>query len=263
MQAKTDATTNVRQYPYIAASLNAQNHLCAIPSLFYPHSLTRFPPPLQQTGEVDTSKRAAMRATAEAEQATTLHETAKAEVRLTGERADEAVAAVARATREAATSLEETRRMYEERVEASHADRDARVKAAEERARAADHERQRAEAARQAASKELARLQVWKQALSSLIATIRMERMCLQIHAVPSSPSTSTLKPWCVVAADVVVVARCRWRRGSLRVKSGSPPRPRSSSTSSLPSSAKESKLSKRYNKTPVCTVYGAVRESI
>eukprot|EP00752_Nemacystus_decipiens_P006959 g6244.t1 len=112
------------------------------------------------TAEVDTSKRAAMRATAEAEQATTLHETAKAEVRLTGERADEAVAAVSRATREAATALEETRRMYEERVEASHADRDARVRAAEERARAAEHERQRAEAARQAASKELARLQV-------------------------------------------------------------------------------------------------------
>lgn len=101
-----------------------------------------------------------MRATAEAEQATTLHETAKAEVRITGERADEAVAAVAKATREAATALEETRRMYEERVEASHADRDARVKAAEERARAAEHERQRAEAARLAASKELARLQV-------------------------------------------------------------------------------------------------------
>lgn len=51
--------------------------------------------------------------------------------------------------------------MYEERVEASDADRDARVKAAEERARAPDHERQRAEASRQAASKELARLQVW------------------------------------------------------------------------------------------------------
>lgn len=81
-------------------------------------------------------------------------------MRLTGERADEAVAAVARATRDGATALEELRRMYEERVEASQADRDARVKAAEERARAAEHERQRAEATRQAASKELARLQV-------------------------------------------------------------------------------------------------------
>lgn len=120
----------------------------------------RSSPSLDQNAEVDTSKRAAMRATAEAEQATTLHETAKAEVRLTGERADEAVAAVARATREAAAALEETRRMYEERVEAAHADRDARVKATEERARASEHERQRAEAARQAASKELARLQV-------------------------------------------------------------------------------------------------------
>lgn len=74
------------------------------------------------------------------------------------------MAAVARATREAATTLEETRRMYEERVEASQADRDARVKAAEERASAAQHERQRAEAARQAASKELARLQVTRDA---------------------------------------------------------------------------------------------------
>ncbi|CAB1110768.1 unnamed protein product [Ectocarpus sp. CCAP 1310/34] len=91
---------------------------------------------------------------------TALHETARAEVRLTAERADEAVAAVTRATRDGATALEETRRMYEERVEASQADRDARVKSAEERARAAEHERQRAEAARQAASKELARLQV-------------------------------------------------------------------------------------------------------
>lgn len=81
-------------------------------------------------------------------------------MRLTAERADEAVAAVARATRDGATALEETRRMYEERVEASQADRDARVKSAEERARAAEHERQRTEAARQAASKELARLQV-------------------------------------------------------------------------------------------------------
>ncbi|CAM9816556.1 unnamed protein product [Pylaiella littoralis] len=112
------------------------------------------------TTEVDTSRRAVTRATAEAEQARALHETGRAEVRLTGERADEAVAAVARAARDGATALEETRRMYEERVEASRADRDARVKAAEERARAAEHERQRAEAARQAASKELARLEV-------------------------------------------------------------------------------------------------------
>ncbi|CBN77933.1 Hypothetical leucine rich repeat protein [Ectocarpus siliculosus] len=112
------------------------------------------------TTEIDASRRAATRAKAEAEQATALHETARAEVRLTAERADEAVAAVARATRDGATALEETRRMYEERVEASQADRDARVKSAEERARAAEHERQRAEAVRQAASKELARLQV-------------------------------------------------------------------------------------------------------
>ncbi|CAM9542158.1 unnamed protein product, partial [Scytosiphon promiscuus] len=110
--------------------------------------------------EIDSTRRTAARATAEAEQATALHETARAEVRLTGERADEAVAAVARATRDGATALEDTRRMYEERVEASQADRDARVKAAEERSRAAEHERQRAEAARQATSKELARLQV-------------------------------------------------------------------------------------------------------
>lgn len=139
-------------------------HSISKPTQTHAFFLTRLPPsfpPSKQTAEVDTSKRAAMRAAAEAEQATTLHETAKAEVRLTGERADEAVAAVARATREAATALEETRRMYEERVEASHADRDARVRAAEERARAAEHERQRAEAARQAASKELARLQVY------------------------------------------------------------------------------------------------------
>lgn len=141
-----------------------------------------------------------MRATAEAEQATTLHETAKAEVRLTGERADEAVAAVSRATREAATALEETRRMYEERVEASHADRDARVKAAEERARAAEHERQRAEAARQAASKELARLQVWVYLYSTMSFLVflkvrsfcvrRKQELsgCLQRHAAPLCP---------------------------------------------------------------------------
>lgn len=140
----------------LSAPRNAQNHLYS----FFKQPAFSEPSPLQQNAEVDTSKRAATRATAEAEQATTLHETARAEVRLTGERADEAVAVVTRATREAATALEETRRMYEERVEASHADRDARVKAAEERARVAEHERQRAEAARQAASKELARLQV-------------------------------------------------------------------------------------------------------
>lgn len=113
-----------------------------------------------QSTEIEACRRASTRSSADAEQATTLLETARAEVRLTGERADDAVAAVARVTREGATALEETRRMYEDRAEASRMDCDARAKAAEDRARAVEHERQRAEAARQAASKELARLQV-------------------------------------------------------------------------------------------------------
>lgn len=82
-------------------------------------------------------------------------------MRLTGERADEAVAALARATRDGVTALEETRRMYEERLDASKVDCDARARAAEDRARTVEHERQRAETARQAANKELARLQVF------------------------------------------------------------------------------------------------------
>lgn len=126
----------------------------------HPHSCNPDPShSITQNVELETSRRAATRACAEAEQATALLETARAEIRLTGERADESVAAVARATRDGATALEETRRMYEERVEASKMDCDARARAAEDRARAADHERQRVEAARQAANKELARTQ--------------------------------------------------------------------------------------------------------
>eukprot|EP00904_Undaria_pinnatifida_P004340 jgi/Undpi1/13907/HiC_scaffold_9.g03558.m1 len=110
--------------------------------------------------EIETSRRAATRSVAEAEQATALLETARAEVRLTAERADDAAAAVARVTREGATALEETRRMYEERVETSKMDCDTRARAAEDRVRVVEHERQRAETGRQAANKELARLQV-------------------------------------------------------------------------------------------------------
>lgn len=65
-----------------------------------------------------------------------------------------------RATREGKAALEDTRRMYEERMEAARADSATRIHAAEERARTADLERQRAEASRQAAHKELTRLQV-------------------------------------------------------------------------------------------------------
>lgn len=113
-----------------------------------------------QNTEIETSRRAATRSVAEAEQATALLETARAEVRLTAERADDAAAAVARVTREGATALEETRRMYEERVETSKMDCDTRARAAEDRVRVVEHERQRAETGRQAANKELARLQV-------------------------------------------------------------------------------------------------------
>lgn len=68
----------------------------------------------------------------------------------------------------------------------------------------------------------------------------------VQSCAVPSSSSIDVdIESWRVV----VVVARCRWRRDSLRVKNGSPARARSSSTSSWPNSAQESKLSTRYNK--------------
>lgn len=133
-------------------------------SFFSTYPLVPHPPPSPLTSpqntEIETCRRTSTRASAEAEQATALLETARDEVRLTGERADEAVAAVARATREGATALGETRRMYEDRVEASKMDCDARARAAEDRARAVEHERQRAEAARQATSKELARLQV-------------------------------------------------------------------------------------------------------
>ena len=115
---------------------------------------------LAQNTEIETSRRTATRSLAETEQATALLETARAEVRLTGERADDAAAVVARVTREGATALEETRRMYEERVETSKMDCDARARAAEDRARAVEHERQRAETGRQAANKELARMQV-------------------------------------------------------------------------------------------------------
>lgn len=108
---------------------------------------------------METAKRASARALAEAEQATVLLETARAEVRLIAERADEATAGMARAVRDGATALDETRRMYEERTEATKADCDARACAAEDRSRVVEHERQRAEAARQAAHKELARLQ--------------------------------------------------------------------------------------------------------
>lgn len=115
---------------------------------------------IDQSAEVERSRRAATRASAEAEQATALLETARAEVTLVAERADEAVAGVARATRDGASALDDTRRMYEERLESCKSDCEARARAAEDRARAVEHERQRAEAARQAASKELARLQV-------------------------------------------------------------------------------------------------------
>lgn len=109
---------------------------------------------------METIKRASTRATAEAEQATSLLDTARAEVRLTAERADEATAGMARAARDGVTTLDETRRMYEERVEAIKLECEARMRAAEDRSRAVEHERQRAEMSRQATCKELTRLQV-------------------------------------------------------------------------------------------------------
>ena len=120
---------------------------------------------LAQNSDIETVRRAAVRSASEAEQATALLETARAETKITAERADEAVAATARATRDGARALEDTRRMYQERLEACKLDNDARVKAAEDRARQTEHERQRTETARQAANKELARLQVcaWRE----------------------------------------------------------------------------------------------------
>lgn len=115
-----------------------------------------------QNSEVEAAKRAAAQSASEAEQAIALLETARAEVTITAERADEAVAATARATRDGVKALEETRRMYEERLDACKLDNDARVKAVEDRARQSDHERQRTERARQEANKELVRLQVLK-----------------------------------------------------------------------------------------------------
>lgn len=137
----------------------------------YPHNASHIQQPqstrptlvldnLIKNSEIDSAKRGATRASAEAEQAKALLETARTEVQLTAERADEAVAAVERATRDGATALEETRRMYEERLEGSKLDCDARARAAEDRSRQTEHDRQRAETARQAATRELARLQV-------------------------------------------------------------------------------------------------------
>jgi chromosome segregation ATPase len=114
----------------------------------------------RREGELDAASRAARRDAAVKDGLENSLETAQAEVQLLKSRIDEQIAMSSKAASSARNSAEETRRMYEDRIESIKRDADQRAQGAVDRAKAAEYDAQRAEAARQASLKELSRVQV-------------------------------------------------------------------------------------------------------
>ncbi|CAM9785156.1 unnamed protein product [Chrysoparadoxa australica] len=108
----------------------------------------------------DALRRSAKRSETIQHQMENAFETAQCEVRLLKDRIDEHVAMACKATADSKQALDETRRVWEERIEAVTQDYEARLSSAAERVKTAEHDRNRSEAAKQASARELARLQL-------------------------------------------------------------------------------------------------------